>query len=40
MCDVFIFALNNFDKMKNEIFNVGLSEANLSKELCEAIKKN
>ena len=39
VCDAFIFALNNFDKMKNEIFNVGLSDANLSKkELCEAIQ--
>lgn len=40
VCDVFIFALNNFDKVKNEIFNVGLSNANLSKkELCEVIQK-
>ena len=36
---VFIHALNNFEKMKGEIFNVGLSDANLSKlELCERIK--
>jgi nucleoside-diphosphate-sugar epimerase len=36
----FIHALNNLDKMKSEIYNVGLSEANLSKkELCEEIKK-
>jgi nucleoside-diphosphate-sugar epimerase len=36
----FIHCLNNFDKMKNESYNVGLDEANLSKwELCEEIKK-
>lgn len=36
----FIHAMNNFDKMKNEPYNVGLSSANLSKkELCEEIKK-
>jgi nucleoside-diphosphate-sugar epimerase len=36
---VFQFALDNFDSMKNEIFNVGLSSANISKaELCEKIK--
>jgi nucleoside-diphosphate-sugar epimerase len=36
----FIHCLDNFDKMKNEPYNVGLSEANLSKmELCEEIKK-
>jgi len=36
----FIHCLNNFDKMKNEPYNVGLSDANLSKwELCEEIKK-
>ena len=36
---VFIHALENFKKMKSEIFNVGLSDANLSKlELCERIK--
>jgi nucleoside-diphosphate-sugar epimerase len=36
----FIHSLDNFDKMKNEPYNVGLSDANLSKwELCEAIKK-
>ncbi len=37
---VFIHAIKNFDKMKNEVYNVGLSDANLSKkELCEEIKK-
>ncbi len=36
----FIHCLNNFDKMKNEPYNAGLSNANLSKwELCERIKK-
>jgi len=36
----FVHSLNNFDKMKNEPYNVGLSDANLSKlELCEEIKK-
>jgi nucleoside-diphosphate-sugar epimerase len=37
---LFIFAINNPDKVKNEIFNFGLSEANISKyELCEEIKQ-
>jgi nucleoside-diphosphate-sugar epimerase len=36
----FIHCLENFDDMKNEPYNVGLSDANLSKwELCEEIKK-
>jgi nucleoside-diphosphate-sugar epimerase len=36
----FVHCLDNFDKMKNEPYNVGLSDANLSKwELCEEIKK-
>ena len=36
----FIHSLDNFDSMKNEPYNVGLSEANMSKwELCEEIKK-
>lgn len=36
----FIHCLDNFDKMKDEPYNVGLSNANLSKwELCEEIKK-
>jgi len=36
----FIHSLNNFDKMKNEPYNVGLSDANLSKlELCREIKR-
>lgn len=36
----FIHAIANFDKMKNEPYNVGLSEANISKlELCAKIKE-
>ncbi len=36
----FQHAITNFDSMKGQIYNVGLSEANISKkELCEAIKK-
>jgi len=36
----FLHALNNFDKMKNQAYNVGLSEANLTKlQLCQEIKK-
>ncbi|WP_267423490.1 NAD-dependent epimerase/dehydratase [Methylobacterium sp. GC_Met_2] len=36
----FLHALDNFDAMRGQIFNVGLSEANLSKlELCSLIKK-
>lgn len=36
----FIHCIDNFKKMKNEPYNVGLSDANLSKlELCEEIKK-
>lgn len=36
----FVFAIKNFDKMRGQTFNVGLSSANISKkELCETIKK-
>ena len=36
----FIYALENFEQMKGEAYNVGLSNANISKaELCEVIKK-
>jgi len=36
----FIHAIDNFDRMKGEPYNVGLSDANLSKwELCEQIAK-
>jgi len=38
--NAFIHSLSNFDTMKNEPYNVGLSDANLNKaELCEEIKK-
>ena len=37
----FIHGINNWDAMQNEIYNVGLSSANLSKwELCERIKQH
>lgn len=37
---VFLHGLAHFDRMRGQIYNVGLSEANLSKwELCERIKK-
>ncbi len=38
---VFIHGINHFDKMAGQIYNVGLSDANVSKkELCEAIQKH
>lgn len=38
---VFLHAIQNYDKMKNQIYNVGLSDANVSKkELCQAIQKH
>lgn len=38
--NAFQFGIDNYAKMKGQTYNVGLSEANLSKaELCEAIKK-
>jgi nucleoside-diphosphate-sugar epimerase len=41
VCDAFIHAIYNFDEMKSQIYNVGLSSANVSKlELCEIIKKH
>ena len=37
---VFIHGIDNYKKMRNQIYNVGLSDANLSKEeLCKRIKK-
>ena len=37
----FLHVIKNFDEMKGEPYNVGLSDANLSKEeLCETIKKH
>ena len=39
--NAFIFALENYEKLKGEPYNVGLSSANISKmELCELIKKH
>ena len=40
VANVFLHAINNYNSMKNEIYNVGLSDTNLSKEeLWEVIKK-
>ena len=39
VCRVFIYAIENFNKMKGKPYNVGLDSANLSKiELCDKIK--
>jgi nucleoside-diphosphate-sugar epimerase len=41
VANAFIHSLNHFDAMKGEAYNVGLSDANLSKlELCEEIKNH
>jgi nucleoside-diphosphate-sugar epimerase len=38
---VFLHAIQNYAKMKNQIYNVGLSDANVSKkELCQTIQKH
>jgi nucleoside-diphosphate-sugar epimerase len=38
---VFLHGIKNFDILKNQVYNVGLSDANLSKlELCSKIKKH
>jgi len=38
VCNTFVFGINNFDRMKSEVYNVGLSTANLSKiDLCRKI---
>ncbi|MBT7609911.1 MAG: NAD(P)-dependent oxidoreductase [Bacteriovoracaceae bacterium] len=38
--NAFVFAIENFDKMKGEAYNLGLSDANLTKmQLCEKIKE-
>ena len=38
--EAFIFAINNFSKLKNNIYNIGLSDANLTKiQLAKRIKK-
>ena len=40
IAQAFLHGIDQFDAMKNEPYNVGLSDANLSKrELCEAIKQ-
>lgn len=40
IANVFLFAMENYDRMKGEPYNVGLSDANLSKmELCLKIKE-
>lgn len=41
VAQAFIHTINNFDTMKGQVYNVGLSSANLSKlELCEAIQQH
>ena len=41
IASVFFHAMNRYESMKGEAYNVGLSEANLSKlELCEKIKEH
>lgn len=40
VCKAFLHGIDNFAAMKGEVYNVGLSDANLSKhELCEKIKQ-
>lgn len=40
VCRTFLHGIDNFDSMKSEIFNVGLSSANVSKfELCKKISQ-
>ena len=39
IASAFVHAIKNFDRMKNEAYNIGLSDANLSKiELCRKIR--
>lgn len=41
VANVFLHAIKNFETMRNEPYNVGLSDANLSKaELCEKIREH
>ena len=41
VADAFIFAMDHFDQMNGNVYNLGLEEANLSKrELCQLIKKH
>lgn len=38
---VFLHGIKNFESLKNQVYNVGISEANLSKiELCEKVKEH
>jgi len=40
VCDCFLYCIENFDLMKDEVYNLGLDDANLSKaELAGLIKK-
>jgi len=40
IANTFLFCIENYDKMTGDVFNVGLSDANLSKlELAETVKK-
>jgi len=40
-CNAFIFAINNWDKCKNEVFNVGNDKLNMSKlQLCQKISEH
>ena len=40
IANTFLFCIENYDKMKGDVFNVGLSDANLSKlELAETVKR-
>ncbi len=40
IAQAFVHSIKNFDRLKNEAYNVGLSDCNISKrELCEEIKK-
>ena len=40
VCNAIMFSIENFSKVRNETFNLGLSSANLSKlELCNKIKE-
>jgi nucleoside-diphosphate-sugar epimerase len=41
VCNAFVYALHNFESMKTMAFNIGLSDANLTKiQLCEKIKEH
>jgi len=40
VANTFIFGINNYERMKGQTFNVGLSSANLTKrQLCDKIKE-